>query len=81
MAFLLTLKGSVNPEIVKNIASCNFLIITLMYIKYTFLEWNWVRESVFDIKFYQKWWFFEKMAENHFFGKKKLWQAKKIILS
>ena len=30
---MLTLKGSVNPEIVKNIASCNFLIITLMYMK------------------------------------------------
>ena len=30
---LIRLKGSVNPEIVKNIASCNFLIITLMYIK------------------------------------------------
>ena len=26
-------KGSVNPEIVKNIARCNFLIITVMYIK------------------------------------------------
>ena len=25
-------KGSVNPEIVKNIASCNFLIISLMHI-------------------------------------------------
>ena len=27
------LKGSVNPDIVKNIARCNSLIITLMYIK------------------------------------------------
>ena len=27
------LKGIVNPEIVKNIARCNFLIITVMYIK------------------------------------------------
>ena len=26
-------KGSVNPEIVKNITRCNFLIITVMYIK------------------------------------------------
>ena len=26
-------KGSINPEIVKNIARCNFLIITVMYIK------------------------------------------------
>ena len=26
-------KGSVNPEIVKSIARCNFLIITVMYIK------------------------------------------------
>ena len=26
-------KGNVNPEIVKNIARCIFLIITVMYIK------------------------------------------------
>ena len=26
-------EGSVNPEIVKNIARCNFLIITVMFIK------------------------------------------------
>ena len=25
--------GGVNPEIVKNIARCNFLIVTVMYIK------------------------------------------------
>ena len=29
----LVVKGGVNPEIVKTIARCNFLIITLMYIK------------------------------------------------
>ena len=28
-----SLKGSVNPEIVKNIARCNFLIVTVMFIK------------------------------------------------
>ena len=27
------LNGGVNPEIVKNITRCNFLIITVMYIK------------------------------------------------
>ena len=45
----------------------------------TFLEWKWVRESVFDIKFNQKC-VFEKMAKNHFFGKKMTFKLKKIIL-
>ena len=30
---MFSFKGSVNPEIVKNIARSNFLIITVMYIK------------------------------------------------
>ena len=31
--YFTSVKESVNPEIVKNIACCNFLIITVMYIK------------------------------------------------
>ena len=48
------LKVSVNPEIVKNIASCNFLILTLMYIKIyvSGMEMS-QRIRFFGIKFYQ----------------------------
>ena len=41
-----------------------------MYIKVYISGMEWVRESIFDIEFYQKCWFYEKMAKNHFFGKK-----------
>ena len=30
---IVPVKGSVNPEIVKNIAHCNFVIVTVIYIK------------------------------------------------
>ena len=51
LSIIIIIKGSVNPEIVKNITSCNFLIIALMYIKVYISGMEWVRESVFDIKF------------------------------
>ena len=51
--FQVRIKEGVNPEIVKNIARCNFLIITVVYIKEVYiLEWKLVKESNFDIKFY-----------------------------
>ena len=46
---------------------CNFLTVTVMWIKVYCLEWEWVRESVFDIRDTKNADFFsQKMAKNHF---------------
>ena len=45
-------KGSVNPEIVKNIARCNFLIITVMYMKVYIYEMEMTQRIRF---LYQIW--------------------------
>ena len=47
-------KGSVNPEIVKNTARCNFLIITVMSIKVYISRMEISHRIRFDVIFYQK---------------------------
>ena len=66
------IKGCVNPEIVKNIACCNFLIITVIYIKVYISGMEMSQRIHFLYQISLKMLiFFEKMAKNHFFGKKK----------
>ena len=36
-------------------------------LKYTFLERKWATESIFGIKYHQKWWFFEKITKKSLF--------------
>ena len=50
-------------------------------LKYTCLERKWVPKSIFDIKFHQKCWFFEKIIKNHFLAQKFSDTLTKIILS
>ena len=78
MTNYIVLKESANPEIVKNIAICNFLIINVMYIKvYTSgMEisqkihiWYQILPKMLIIL--RKW---QKIT---FLVKKRLWQAKK----
>ena len=47
-----------------------------MYIKVYILEWKWVKESIFDIKFTKKT-IFKKMEKNHFFGLEISWTGYK----
>ena len=55
----------------KHIECCNFQIITEMYIKvYISGMGNELGESIFDIKFYLNWRFFEKMAKKTLFWSK-----------
>ena len=73
-----SVKRSVNPEIVKNIARCNLLIITVMYIKVYISGMEMSQRIHFWYQIYQLCWFFEKMAKkNTFLVKKILWQDKK----
>ena len=46
------IRGGVNQEIVKNIASCNFLIITVMYIKVYIWGMEMSQGIRCDFKFY-----------------------------
>ena len=60
-------KGSVNPEILKNIACCNFLIITVMYIKVYISGMEMSQRIHFWYQILPKCWFFEKMAKKSLF--------------
>ena len=64
-----------NPEIVKNIARLNFLIIIVMYIKVYIFRMEMSQRICFWYQILPKMLIF---WEN---GKKNLWQAKKMILS
>ena len=52
-------------------------IIYVMYIKYTLLEWKWVREFTFDIKFTKNDDFEKNEKKKHFYGKRKSWKSYK----
>ena len=68
--------GGVNPEIVKNIARCNFLIITVIYIKVYISGMEVSQRICFWYQILLKILCFEKIAKNHFFDCDKL----KIII-
>ena len=68
-------KGSVNPEIVKNIACCYFLIITVMYIK-VYISGMEMSLRILLISDFTKNADFWENGKKSIFWLKKLWQAK-----
>ena len=46
---LISLKEVSIQKKIGNLEHCNFLTVTVMWIKVYCLEWEWLRESVFDI--------------------------------
>ena len=79
---LFPFKGSVNPELVKNIARCNFLIITVMYMK----VYIFGMEVSQRIRFWYQIWpkmliFWENGKKLFFLVKKFCDKLRKIILS
>ena len=69
--FTIFFKRSINPEIVKNIARCNFLSIIVMYIKVYISGIEMSQRIHFWYQIWPKMLIFWENGKKHFFGRNK----------